>query len=184
MDLPPPSPNTELGQHDGLVWEQSNAFNAMLMSLIAGMSTGLGGCVVCCFSAVSPRVLAFTLALAGGVMTSVSILELMKPMLSGEAAPLLWASFGAALYSLLRTALPESSGGGSGAFSTEKREDDAPQSPEGGSERRVDKSETRDSKRWKARQWRLGVLMMVTLTAHNLPEGVAVAVGGKTRLNT
>jgi len=178
MDLPPPSPNAELGQHDGLVWEQSNAFNAMLMSLIAGMSTGLGRCVVCCFSAVSPRVLAFTLALAGGVMTSVSILELMKPMLSGEIPPLLWASFGAALYYLLRTALPES-GGGSGAFSTEKREDDTPHSPEGGDERRGDMSEARDS-RWKERQWRLGVLMMVTLTAHNLPEGVAVAVGGKT----
>mmetsp|Transcript_36355 Transcript_36355/g.72043 ORF Transcript_36355/g.72043 Transcript_36355/m.72043 type:complete len:303 (+) Transcript_36355:79-987(+) len=181
MDLTPPAssfvPNAGVV---GPMLEGGSSTDAMLMSLVAGLSTGLGGCVVFFVSSVSSRVLAFTLSLACGVMTSVSILELMKPILSGEVPPLLWCVFGAALYVLLRSALPDN---GAVAANDHKRGDE-----EFNDERdlNVDTKfsnaqsgggiDGRDS-RWKKKQWRLGMLMMATLTAHNLPEGVAVAVG-------
>ena len=40
-----------------------------------------------------------------------------------------------------------------------------------------DESKHHDEALLRARQLRLGLLMMITLTAHNLPEGIAVAVG-------
>ena len=137
------------------------------MSLVAGLSTGLGGCVVFCVSNVTARVLAFTLSLAAGVMTSVSILELMKPITEGTLQPLLWACIGGAFYGVMRRALPESDPAVNAAVAHKRLE-----------------SDEEDVVARRARQWRLGVLMMITLTAHNLPEGVAVAVGALTSTRT
>jgi len=144
--------------HDAVAWSHDGggAENALLMSLVAGLSTGLGGCVVFFVSNVSNRTMALTLSLAAGVMTSVSILELMKPFLHGTSAPVLWALTGAAFYASVRRVIPEPDFSGTPVFGKDE---------DGGSALK------------RARQWRLGVLMMVTLTAHNLPEGVAVAVG-------
>ena len=148
----------------------SATFDALVMSLVAGLSTGIGGSVVFCFSSVSPRTMAFTLALAGGVMTSVSILELMKPFFHGSPGPFMWAAAGGIFYAVLRELIPEPTAAAAAATG-HKRGDDA---IEEDSEYDAD---AESALKLKARQWRLGLLMMVTLTAHNLPEGVAVAVG-------
>ena len=120
----------------------------ILMSLVAGLSTGLGGAVIFCVHTVSARFMAFTLGLAAGVMTSVSVLELLPPIMDGSASPVLWGLIGVAAYAWLRRCLPEpqTSGNSAGQWRTAAEE--------------------------RAGQWRLGILMMLTLTAHNLPEGI------------
>jgi ZIP family zinc transporter len=146
---------------------EANAKNALVMSLVAGLSTGLGGCIVFFVTSVSDRVMSFTLSLAAGVMTSVSLLELMQPIKSGLIMPILWAFVGSAFYAILRLALPENNTATANATGHKKNHE----------ENRARLSDDEEIFAHKARQWRLGVLMMATLTAHNLPEGVAVAVG-------
>lgn len=144
---------------------------------LAGLSTGVGGCVVFCVSSVSNRTMAFTLALAAGVMTSVSVLELLKPLLHGTMAPILWAIAGAVFYAGLRELIPEPASSAA-AGTDHKRGDEYLANDD---DENNDDVKQRDRQ---ARQWRLGVLMMATLTAHNLPEGVAVAVGALSSART
>ena len=150
------------------------------MSLVAGLSTGVGGSVVFFVSSVSATTLAFTLSLAAGVMTSVSILELMKPLLHGTLLPVLWACGGAVFYQLLRLVLPEN-GSATAAATGHKRGSQDGCGGAGGGDKRFSADDWSRSdaeasgsaethERRKDRQWRLGVLMMVTLTAHNFPE--------------
>lgn len=136
-----------------------------MMSFVAGMSTGLGGCVIFFVSSVSNKVMSFTLSLAAGVMTSVSILELLKPILNGSITSLLWAMAGAGFYMALRYIVPEP-----------PRINSTPTTHQTTSkydkrERSDEHSNTKETELLRARNWRLGILMMLTLTAHNLPEG-------------
>jgi hypothetical protein len=132
----------------------------------------VGGCVVFCVSSVSNRTMAFTLALAAGVMTSVSGLELLKPLLQWTMPPIFWAIAGAVFYAGLRELIPEPAS--AAAAGTGHKRGDEDSSKNDGDGNKDGNVKQRDLE---ARQWRLGVLMMATLTAHNLPEGVAVAVG-------
>lgn len=142
----------------------------IMMSFVAGMSTGLGGCVIFFVSKVSNKVMSFTLSLAAGVMTSVSILELLKPILNGSFPSLLWAMAGAGFYMALRYVVPEPPRMTSAEIispkydKTDKRD------------RSEEHYNAKENELLRARNWRLGVLMMLTLTAHNLPEGAAVAI--------
>ena len=120
----------------------------------------------CLLGLEGPRYFA-SLALACGVMTSVSLLELLQPLQHGStrevrAVSVLWAMAGAAAYALLRKLLPEEQ-----SDSTAREE-----------KRLSDEEDVRVGafNVYRARQWRLGVLMMATLTLHNLPEGMAVVV--------
>lgn len=128
---------------------------AMAMSLVAGLSTGVGGSAIFFVNSVSDRMMAFTLALAAGVMTAVSLLELMSPIMEGRLVALLWAIAGAGIYGMLRYLLPEIN---HATTAGHKREDEE----EPLSSHLIER----------ARNWRLAVLMMLTLTAHNLPEGL------------
>jgi zinc transporter, ZIP family len=132
----------------------------IMMSFVAGMSTGLGGCVIFFVTSVSGKTMSFTLSLAAGVMTSVSILELLKPILDGSIPPLLWAMAGAGFYMTLRYVVPEAPRVSVQKSTTyDKRE------------RSEENNSVREMELLRARNWRLGILMMLTLTAHNLPEG-------------
>ncbi len=91
--------------------------------------------------------MAFTLSLAAGVMTAVSTLELLRPILRGTLVTLMWAVAGVIAYVALRSLVPESP-----VYSNRRGDDFG------------------DDAKKRARQWRLGILMMATLTAHNLPE--------------
>ena len=183
----------------------------LLLSLLAGLSTTIGGSVVFCFPEPTPAMMAFTLALAAGVMTSVSVLELMKPVLSGSLEPIFWSVAGAGAFKLLTLVLPEdghstlerpaikaktsddmeamdaeSGSLSSGKGGSQVRPGQDKSSPKGAVRKRNDPTPPHSPPRHRAtepddperaRQLRLGLLMMMTLTAHNLPEGVAVAVG-------
>jgi ZIP family zinc transporter len=139
-----------------MVSSEGAEIEALLMSLVAGLSTGLGGSVIFCVNTVSNRLMSFTLSLAAGVMTAVSLLELMTPVTQGRLLPLIWSFCGAGLYGLLRLLLPESNQAAAAAAGHKREDEEA-----GTSIHLLEKS----------RQWRLAVLMMATLTAHNLPEG-------------
>jgi len=144
---------------------------ALVRSLLAGLSTSLGAGVVLVPKSVPTNAqMAFALALAGGVMVSVSMLELSLPKLlaPGWRMPALaWSSLGAFAFFLLARLIPEPDYAGQ-----EDCEDcvdiESPCNPSSES------ANPRSSRTGK--QWRLAALMMLALTAHNFPEGLAVAV--------
>jgi len=149
-------------------------FEAILRSLLAGLSTSLGAAVVLLLrGAPSAAQMAFALALAGGVMLTVSLLEMFMPELS---RPERWpeGAFGIGLGFLSFMALK--------ALVPEPHPHHA-----GGAHRRgkaIEEASAWDaeaavipgSRATKVRQWRLAVLLTLALTAHNFPEGLAVAV--------
>eukprot|EP00300_Choanocystis_sp_HF-7_P002326 c11788_g1_i1.p1 GENE.c11788_g1_i1~~c11788_g1_i1.p1 ORF type:complete len:203 (-),score=36.09 c11788_g1_i1:362-937(-) len=135
------------------------------LSFWAGMSTALGALVVFLFdSSPSPRQMAFVLSVAAGVMISVSVMELWYPIYHESTYDVLiikifWSLVGAFIYMALSRFIS-------------------------GDEAHVQDSELllhasrkeSASEGQRAQQWRLAILMMVSLTAHNLPEGTAVAM--------
>mmetsp|Transcript_30375 Transcript_30375/g.83671 ORF Transcript_30375/g.83671 Transcript_30375/m.83671 type:complete len:410 (-) Transcript_30375:50-1279(-) len=195
------------------------------MSLLAGLSTTLGAAAVLLLPGqrVSRRQMAFALALAGGVMLSVTLLEFWMPMLSGgkRAGPVtIYSVLGAGAYLLLSYAAPEPEvvhgttdhcrvpqldlpqdgedngpaaagpptstlgrSAGDGPADLE-----APEAPRASwrpncscgakapaaAEEAADEEDDREEDR--RRKCRLAVVLMIALTAHNLPEGFAVAV--------
>ena len=194
-----------------------------LMSLGAGLATTIGGTVVFFVDpqrGVPPALMAFVLALAAGVMLSVSVLELILPSLAHEngaraprtagfialgcvAAGLLGRlvphdehdhhdsrasdygdDTGVALVGLWDGAHDGASGGassdGGGRGAAHALHDARRRAPRDDGESAASFGEFSDGDSEDARlrqsQWRLGLLMMLALTAHNLPEGVAVAV--------
>lgn len=200
----PPNP-VEIDQDllsKGLVsW---SAWNCLLMSLLAGLSTTLGALVVFLMpeKKVSPAQMAFALSLAAGAMLSVTILEFWLPSLTGEttkpASSVVWSSFlGASAFLLLAAVLPETTNVESASDETNEMRgplncglrtdlNETPSSPtpkgkgvdlEGYDS--VSSTQARCSFVHEAevqRRWRLALVMMLSLTAHNLPEGFAVAI--------
>lgn len=141
----------------------------LLMSTMAGASTTLGALIVLLMKGVpGPDHLAFALSLAGGVMLSVSVMELWYPQLAS-----------ADMYKLLRFCLSTSFGAGSflllSRFVIEPEMADLARDVDielaGSQHQHNDKIKDPEAKRR-----RLAIVMMLTLTAHNFPEGIAVAV--------
>lgn len=127
----------------------------VLMSCLAGLSTTIGGAVVLALDGEpSPEAMAASLALAGAVMLTVSC-EMLIPVFFLEFSRLAEAMVcflvGVALFVLLEK------------FLAHDHAEDLPLVGPEGSKSQED-------------NWRLGLLMMATLSAHNLPEGIAVAV--------
>ncbi|CAE8634871.1 unnamed protein product [Polarella glacialis] len=163
------------------------------MSLLAGLSTTLGAAVVFLLPGqrVTPSQMAFVLALAGGVMLSVTILEFWIPMLSGgkEIWPVLtYSLLGAAAFYLLALLVPEPDGLPHHAPQPCPTEDDEiemqrspvasrigrPHSPS--SATNPPELHHEASSTLQQRHWRLSLVLMISLTAHNFPEGFAVAI--------
>lgn len=67
----------------------NNFWEALLLTLLAGLSTGIGGMVVFFAKTIDTRVLAVSLGLSAGVMIYVSLVELLH-----EAAGMLTAVYG------------------------------------------------------------------------------------------
>lgn len=126
------------------------------MSLLAGVSTTLGGAVVLALDgAPSAEVMAGSLALAGAVMVTVS-LEMVLPVFWFEAARLAEAAAcfvaGACCFFAMQRLLGHDHDHGPDEHLPLTKDVSAKE------------------------HWRLGLLMMATLSAHNFPEGLAVAV--------
>jgi ZIP family zinc transporter len=173
-----------------------SAWNCLLMSLLAGLSTTLGALVVFLMpeKKVSPAQMAFVLSLAAGAMLSVTILEFWLPTLTGESAKpassvALFSFLGASAFLLLAAALPDTGE----SVADEAKEimglNDTPEIPSSPTPKgtgidlegydSVLSTQARCSFVHEAevqRRWRLALVMMLSLTAHNLPEGFAVAI--------
>lgn len=136
--------------------------DALGQSLIAGLSTTLGaGIVMMTSSSPSPAQMAFALSLAGGVMVTVSLAELWLPKIlepGWRVEATFWSVLGGLVFFALSKLVPEP------AYTTEA-------DPELGGADDKEKDVSR-----KGKQWRLAMIMMLALTAHNFPEGLAVAV--------
>eukprot|EP00928_Gymnodinium_smaydae_P007616 TRINITY_DN12730_c0_g1_i1.p1 TRINITY_DN12730_c0_g1~~TRINITY_DN12730_c0_g1_i1.p1 ORF type:complete len:318 (+),score=77.82 TRINITY_DN12730_c0_g1_i1:48-1001(+) len=174
--------------------EGVSALNCLAMSLLAGLSTTLGAGLVCLLpeQRPSPEQMAFSLALAGGVMLSVTLLEFWLPLLGGgkNALPVIFNSvLGAACFFLLSLLVPEPDvidglGGGAakdlerGSACRSEEEEQIIGKPVDG-EKSSDPDVPSGVGSIRGRSARLAFVLMLSLTAHNFPEGFAVAVSAK-----
>jgi len=126
-----------------------SVFDAFLLSLIAGMTTGIGGIIVFMLRRVSDRVVSFSLGFASGVMLLVSFNNLFL-----EAAKLLthfelvvMFALGALTMTALDLTIPHI------------------------------ELTTRMGDGKNAKMLRTGILIAIGITLHNFPEGLVVAAG-------
>jgi len=177
---------------------------ALLRSLLAGLSTSLGALIVLIPKGLpTPGQMAFSLGLAGGVMITVSVVELWAPELAHPgrwAESALSSAAGAVCFLVLGKLVHEP------VLSNyaPKDEDDADEPKEAAitgtmartrrtsseADRATEQLERGDSSLTSAplvpgggevraerrRLFRLAMLLTLALTAHNFPEGLAVAV--------
>lgn len=174
--------------------------DALLRSLLAGLSTSVGAAVVLLLrEAPSTGQMAFALALAGGVMLTVSVVEMFLPQLEHSERwleSIAAGGTGAGAFAALRRLLPEpeyvhhkedsdceefdSRGGASSSSLGRDRSRRRGSSPKDVEDCEMAVSKTMSNRDQPLGQqdknWRLAVLLTVALTAHNFPEGLAVAV--------
>lgn len=229
IDAPPEASALGLPQQDIMSPPLLNAtqprtsrevkIEAVTRSLLAGLSTSLGaGVVLLLPGPPTPGQMAFALALAGGVMIMVSLVEMWLPQLwrpERWLESVVGAGLGALCFYGLSSLVPEpeyapdamdadASGvadhddsgacasatshahSGSSSVSAALRRTrngvesmaatasvaviDSPLDLEGGELR------SKELHMDLAKRWRLAVVLMLALTAHNFPEGLAVAV--------
>mmetsp|Transcript_104975 Transcript_104975/g.185899 ORF Transcript_104975/g.185899 Transcript_104975/m.185899 type:complete len:307 (+) Transcript_104975:146-1066(+) len=133
---------------------EREVWTPLLMASVAGASTMLGALVVFFMpeEGPSPKAMALSLSLAAGVMISISIEMLLPTGRHGESPLLPCLILGAsAVCCCLLCKLGDFLAMKQGAF--EAGDADTPR-----------------------HHWRLSLLLFASLTAHNLPEGFAVAV--------
>jgi ZIP family zinc transporter len=128
--------------------EQMLILYAVVLSVIAGLSTGLGGLVVAAFPRLDMRLYDSLLGFAAGVMTAIATIGLIQEALTlgGTPIALLGVALGAAVLFGFDRLLPHEHA----ALSFECVNPMA---------------------------YRRGVLLFSALTLHNLPEGLAVGTG-------
>lgn len=168
------------------------------LSLLAGLATGVGGALVVFLGPhPSPTHMALMLSFAAGVMTSVSIVDMWLPQLAEGVstgtlpAVLFWSCvqmlLGGLAFIALNAALPDNLeppamlGGRASAASSAVL---PTTNPAPASAMAAGSSAKRHAKPGTSSTWRLSVVMMLTLTAHNLPEGIAVAVSSMESVRT
>ena len=138
------------------------AATAFLMSLIAGLSTGLGGLVVVFSDGVSTAFLSFALAFSAGIMVTVSLADLLP-----TAAAAFVGSYGpgkGAMMLLIPMVM--------GIFFARLIDALAPEAePSPGEE--IDRRKL----------GRLGVISAAAILLHNLPEGMVTFMAGYTDLS-
>lgn len=175
-------------EHQGRKLTLAEAAPFLLLSLLAGLSTTLGALVVLCLpendqGGPHQKVIAFSLALAAGVMLTVSVLELWP---KGEGVNIVFfltfASGGLLCFLLCKLAdwILTPPDGSKSIFQS-------PDSSPAGATRAADAEVGRPlqagslaapaaAEKDQRRSKRLALLLFLSLTAHNFPEGFAVAV--------
>jgi len=155
-------------------------YYALLASLIAGLATTLGSLVVWWFdNDVRPRHLAFVLGLAASVMITVSMIDLL-PHSYYEFGLLLTTFYfgvGVAIFILLQKCMPqEDSSMMRMIFPTQETEERSIEDPSPLLGVTCSPSASQKKALDKKSKFRLAMVMLLTLTLHNFPEGCAVAV--------
>ena len=127
----------------------SSVIEPILLSLIAGMATGIGGIIVLMMRKTSDRVVSFSLGFASGVMLMVSFnnLFLEAERLLTHFELIVMFSLGALMMIALDLTIPHIE------VTTGKEEGKS------------------------AKMLRTGTLIALGITIHNLPEGFVVAAG-------
>lgn len=140
----------------------SNILFAFLLTLFAGLSTGIGSLISFFAKKTNTKLLSFSLGLSGGVMLYVSFVEMLPNsfnLLSGSfGKPGLWyatlAFFGGILISLIIDKLV----------------------PEKENPHEVRFVESMNSDIDKSKLHRVGVMTALAITIHNFPEGIATFI--------
>lgn len=139
---------------------------AFMLSIAAGLATGVGSCIAFFFNHSNKKFLSLALGFSGGVMIYISFVELLAEAKSGleelmgkGGVVCAIAAFfsGIALSMLIDRLIPESRN------PHEARPVEAMDAPE-----------------QKSRLFRSGALFALALTIHNFPEGMAVFISGAT----
>lgn len=164
------------------------------MSFLAGLSTTIGSGVVFAMpgNEVAPTQMAFVLALAGGVMLSATVLEFWLPVLSSgnlvdALRVFMYSGIGAVAFLCLSWLLPEPELVDS-VDEDKQRQHNLYQTTPGDAKAAVlghspasdtdleSCGKTFDEIARERAKRRLALVLMISLTAHNFPEGFAVAV--------
>jgi len=162
------------------------------MSFVAGLSTTLGAGIVAVLPAnkVPPTLMAFVLAFAGGVMLSTSIVEFWVPALwqvgnglDDIARISFFTAVGASAFLIFSHLVPEPNVSTYTDIESHREETGPCVATVCGREIQNlapvqvdDCTVFRDESKNFHRRWRLAFVMMLALTAHNFPEGMAVAI--------
>lgn len=133
-----------------------NILSAFILSLIAGLSTGLGGCIALFVKKPSMKFLSFMLGFSAGVMLYISMVEILE-----EATAFLTISFGNKIGTLLGLI-----GFFSGMLITKLINILFPKDPS------IMENRT-DNIKIKKKFFRTGLFTAIVIAIHNFPEGVA-----------
>ena len=126
----------------GSIWEP------FILSLIAGMATGIGGLIVLLLKKVSDRIVSFSLGFASGVMLMVAFNDLFleAQALITHVEVIIFFTAGALLMIILDLSIPH--------IELSRRENDL-----------------------QTKMYQRGILIALGITLHNLPEGLVVVAG-------
>jgi ZIP family zinc transporter len=151
-------------------------FSAVLLSLIAGMGTGLGG-LIAVIRRPGPRLYGFLMGLTSGVMITLSFLELVNKawQLQGFVTATIGFGLGAIFMFILDATIPHI------RFGEEEI-------PHQGEDRSIESNTLGRRKHHRFGRLRhdmtidrglmtSGILIAIGITIHNIPEGVAVGAG-------
>lgn len=176
---------------------EGNFITAFLLTLFAGMATGVGGAIILFVKRFNPKFLCATLGFSAGVMILISLVELFQEarhslvMEFGERPGLLYALLaffgGMAIIALIDNLVPKESNphevntmtiqvhneavGGQKAVLTFSPDEDEPAVRAG-----KDNSAGAQSGKREGKLLRLGILSAVVIAVHNFPEGLATFI--------
>lgn len=156
----------------------------LLLSLLAGSATGIGGLIVLFgpFANPSDRVIAFALSFAAGVMTTVSVQDLWWPLAMRSPSAFWIASLWLLLGAILARAfhylpVPDPEALVVASFGSELPAPAVRGHLPGGGDGLSPPTREYSVAAKRTSAWRLGFLLTVVLTVHNFPEGLLVGVG-------
>jgi len=152
--------------------------NILLLSLVAGLGTGLGG-LVAVLRRPGRRSFGFLMGITAGVMIALSFMELINKAweLKGFWTTTIGFTLGAVVMFLLDFYIPHIRFGEVESHSQEGQPDDCLQRPGHGRGRRHRRSFFRQTTITNKRLLNSGILLALGITLHNLPEGIAVGAG-------
>ncbi len=159
---------------------EGNFINALLLTLGAGLATGLGGAIIMFAKKFSPRFLSISMGFSAGVMIFISFVELFAEArgslsaIYGEKAGMIYALFaffgGMALIAIIDNLVP----------SYENPHEVTPLTLEVVTDQHPDKlretSVKRSSDTSSKKLLRVGILSSIVIAVHNFPEGMATFV--------
>lgn len=152
--------------------------NVVLLSLVAGLATGLGG-LLAVFRNPGRKSFGFLMGITAGVMISLSFLELINKAweMKGFWTTTIGFTIGASCMFLLDYFIPHIRFGEVESHNKENKDVDCNQSNPHGRGHRHRRSFFRQTNITNRRLLNSGILLALGITLHNLPEGIAVGAG-------